>query len=374
MIIFIFLFFFSTFAYSDSPPLWYNSIPSLTEQYPSDGLVMDPDNYGFGWFNDQYGTFNSSYPDPGECDSTIMPYYGCIGEGTIDQKYQNIIGIDKPCNFFKSSLPVGTTCRAMRWMTPSYYDNPTPKPFDEYTTDFYPNDRNWNFNKVTVPLPICPDNSTAQLSDYSYIAVLVPHSHTVCVSMGDHRQNYMDCDKKDPFLDAMGGCNCPSILEAIKKRIAFCPATSPPQKSQQTAIKTNQLIAETNSKTGLVASVNSTNTNLLALIYSKLDAIFKTGQGLVISKKKPLAEKSPFLDSTSTDSSVINDLSQTETDVRVSIESSKNSVCPAPISFNAFNQSQSISYQPLCNFATRGRSMVIAAARVASACIVLGIL
>jgi hypothetical protein len=184
----------------------------------------------------------------------------------------------------------------------------------------------------------------------------------------------MDCDKKDPFLDAMGGCNCPSILEAIKKQIAFCPATSPPQKSQQTAIKTNQLIAETNSKLGSLASSNATNASFLASIFSKLDAIFKTGQGLAISKKKSLFEKSPFFDSTSTDASVINDLSQTETDVRVSIESSKNSVCPAPISFNAFNQSQSISYQPLCNFATRGRSMVIAAARVASACIVLGIL
>ena len=76
MIIFILLFFFSTFAYSDSTSLWYNSISSLTDQYPPDGLVMDPNKRGRGWFQKLYGTWNSRYPDPGECDATIMPYYG----------------------------------------------------------------------------------------------------------------------------------------------------------------------------------------------------------------------------------------------------------------------------------------------------------
>jgi hypothetical protein len=379
MIIFLFLFLFSNSSFSASA-LWYNSIPSLTQQYPSDSFVdgvytqNDPNGYGSGWFNKLYHSVNSRYPDPGECDATILPYYGCVGEGTIDSHFQNIIGIDKPCNFFISSLPSTTTCRAVGWIIPSYYNNPTPKPLDRHSFDFYPNEDNWNFNEVFTPLPICSDGSTAKLSTYSYVLNKLAYPHTVCTSMGDYSQNYMDCDKKDPLLYAMGGCNCPSLLASIIKKMAFCPATSPPQKSEQTAIKTNSLIAESNSKVGLVASVNTTNTALLALIYAKLDSIFKTGQGLAISKKKPPVEKSPFFDATSTDSSVINDLSQNETDVRVSIDSSKNSACPAPISFNAFNQSQSISYQPLCNFAIRGRSMVIAAARVASACIVLGIL
>ena len=41
--------------------------------------------------------------------------------------------------------------------------------------------------------------------------------------------------------------------------------------SQETAIKTNQLISETNSKTGLLASFDSTNTNFLANIYLLLE-------------------------------------------------------------------------------------------------------
>jgi hypothetical protein len=348
MIIFVFLFLFSTFAYSDPPKPWYKSISSLSDQYPEDGLVMDPNGYGSGWFEKLYGSVNSQYPDPGECDFSILPYYGCVGEGTIDPQFQNIIGIDKPCSFFKSSLPSNTTCRAVGWIIPSYYDNPTPKPLDRHTYDFYPNQYNWNFNEVITPLPICSDNSTAQLSNYFYVLNKAAYQHTVCVSSGDHRQNYMDCDKEDPLLDAMGGCNCPSLLASIIQKMAFCPASSPPQKSQQTAIKTNQLISETNSKLGSLASSNATNANLLASIYSKLSDIFKMGQVLPISKK--------------------------ETDVRVSIDTPKNSACPAPIGFTAFGQSQFISYEPLCNFATRSRSMVIAAARVTAACVVMGIL
>lgn len=368
MIIFILLFFFSTFAYSDSTSLWYNSISSLTDQYPPDGLVMDPNKRGRGWFQKLYGTWNSRYPDPGECDATIMPYYGCVGEGTIDSKFKNIINIDKPCNFFDSSLSSKDICRALEWFHPSDYSNFT---FTRYYGEWYA-----DYNIVYYPTPFCPDNSRSKLSDYYYRAYMYVIPNSECISRygNDYRSMYMDSDMKDPLVYEQGGYNCNSRVLSYGYQMAFCPAPAKLQKSEQTAIKTNSLIAESNSKVGLVASVNTTNTNLLALIYSKLDSIFKTGQGLAISKKKPPVEKSPFLDSTSTDSSVINDLSQNETDVRVSIDSSKNSACPAPISFNAFNQSQSISYQPLCNFATRSRSMVIAAARVASACIIMGIL
>ena len=368
MIIFILLFFFSTFAYSDSTSLWYNSISSLTDQYPPDGLVMDPNKRGRGWFQKLYGTWNSRYPDPGECDATIMPYYGCVGEGTIDSKFKNIINIDKPCNFFDSSLSSKDICRALEWFHPSDYSNFT---FTRYYGEWYA-----DYNIVYYPTPFCPDNSRSKLSDYYYRAYMYVIPNSECISRygNDYRSMYMDSDMKDPLVYEQGGYNCNSRVLSYGYQMAFCPAPAKLQKSEQTAIKTNSLIAESNSKVGLVASVNTTNTNLLALIYSKLDSIFKTGQGLAISKKKPPVEKSPFFDSTSTDSSVINDLSQNETDVRVSIDSSKNSACPAPISFNAFNQSQSISYQPLCNFATRSRSMVIAAARVASACIIMGIL
>jgi hypothetical protein len=109
--------------------------------------------------------------------------------------------------------------------------------------------------------------------------------------------------------------------------------------SQETAVKTNDLISESNSKLGSIASSNATNTGLLSGILVTLQGIASQGS----------------VGAGSSDSIFTNDES-----VQNIYVSSSFGMCPSPESFTVLNNNYELSYQFLCDMAQSMRGFVVA--------------
>ena len=138
----------------------------------------------------------------------------------------------------------------------------------------------------------------------------------------------------------------------------YCPPAS--SASEQTAIKENDLISESNSKLGSVASTNSANTDLLNKIKNSLTALLSKNSAVFGVDSNASNEPIPLTSEISLSS--------------ISPLMSKSGSCPADISISVMNSTHHLSYQPLCDFANKLHPLVIAAARVSAAWLVIGAL
>ena len=157
----------------------------------------------------------------------------------------------------------------------------------------------------------------------------------------EHRQNYYSADVPHKAYFAL-----------------YCPPAS--SASEQTAIKENDLISESNSKLGSVASSNSANTDLLNKIKNSLTALLSKNSAVFGVDSNASNEPIPLTSEISLSS--------------ISPLMSKSGSCPADISISVMNSTHHLSYQPLCDFANKLHPLVIAAARVSAAWLVIGAL
>jgi hypothetical protein len=161
-----------------------------------------------------------------------------------------------------------------------------------------------------------------------------------------------------PTVDAAGDIICPSQAEVKIKDSKSTPNPSKddegcdPSKeadsgcaSQKTAVKTNDLISESNSKLGSVASSNATNTGLLSSILGTLQGI--ASQGSVGAGAGGSSDGFEPI--------VTNDKS-----VGSIYVSSSFGICPTPESFTVLNNNYELSYQFLCDMAQSMRGFVVA--------------
>jgi hypothetical protein len=153
----------------------------------------------------------------------------------------------------------------------------------------------------------------------------------------------------------------------------FCPISDISlSSSQETATKKNDLLAESNSKLGVIASTNSAITGLLQQIKDTLLSlnsanfgIFGTGANSSDSANK-FDPNSPEFEPTLSDSKInVSNILPLLSEI---------GSCPDDISIFVMNSTHYISYQPFCDFAERLRPLVIAAARVSAAWLVIGAL
>jgi hypothetical protein len=177
------------------------------------------------------------------------------------------------------------------------------------------------------------------------------------------------CDPSDDVL--LGSCHCPNFSTNFSVYFEICSLPSL-SSSQETKIKENDLISESNSKLGSIASSNSTNTDLLNKIKNSLSALLSTNFavfGTGAASSNPLNKddvNSPEYAPTPISSE--KDLSD------ISPLMSQSGSCPADISISVMNSNHHLSYQPLCDFADKLHPLVIAAARVSAAWLVIGAL
>jgi hypothetical protein len=219
--------------------------------------------------------------------------------------------------------------------------------------------------------------------------------HDTCerdqIEMGNTRESASCYPGDDPML---GHCECPNTIMPVSRDYLVIQVVKPNSTnlsiSEKTLQTTNALISESNSKLGSIANTNAINSNLLSQISQSISNLFSrsgsgSGSGTGTGTDSTTAVETCFgidvvggcsnlgfdvsgdfsLDSTSFDVSSISP--------NPALSKSQSS-CPLDYSFSAFNRSYSISYLPFCNFATRLRSIVIPAARVAAAWIVIGAL
>jgi hypothetical protein len=212
---------------------------------------------------------------------------------------------------------------------------------------------------VPSPVPTCLDNSSPLIYESYYYYDDYLEYHHGCVS-----------DAYD--LEACAYYYSAIVHHKITYSF-FCPDSSLAlSSSQETKIKENDLISESNSKLGSIASSNSTNTDLLNKIKNSLSALLSTNFavfGTGAASSNPLNKddvNSPEYAPTPISSE--KDLSD------ISPLMSKSGSCPADISISVMNSNHHLSYQPLCDFADKLHPLVIAAARVSAAWLVIGAL
>ena len=159
--------------------------------------------------------------------------------------------------------------------------------------------------------------------------------------------------------------------------------------SQDTAIKTNQLISETNSKLGSLASSNATNASFLASIYSKLDSIFKqnvansagtgtgtgsgtgTGTGTGSGTTPCAGSDCSYSTGGGTGSGGVSDLNNTSKQVAFTNPSPVVGSCPADIPVHVMGANLAFSYEPICNFSRSIHGVVTAMGALSAVLIVI---
>ena len=157
--------------------------------------------------------------------------------------------------------------------------------------------------------------------------------------------------------------------------------------SQDTAIKTNQLISETNSKLGSLASSNATNASFLASIYSKLDSIFKqnvansagtgtgtgsgTGTGTGSGTTPCAGSDCSYSTGGGTGSGGVSDLNNTSKQVAFTNPAPVVGSCPADIPVHVMGANLAFSYEPICNFSRSIHGVVTAMGALSAVLIVI---
>ena len=211
----------------------------------------------------------------------------------------------------------------------------------------------------------CPTNAPNGSTDSfpQYEAVYDPATGTTTIQKVDGTVNtsgvwnpktFSCTNFVNPTVNAAGDIICPSVADAKFSKSTVAPNPSKDDKacapskdedgscaSQETAAKTNDLISESNSKLGSIASSNATNTSLLGGILATLQGI--SSQGAVDSG-------SSVLDANFTKDKQVDS---------VSVGSSFG-MCPAPEQFAVLNSNYELSYQFLCDMAESMRGFVIA--------------
>lgn len=332
--------------------------------------------------------------------------------------YDSLVGVDQPCSFFytktyfytvnqtdktklysvsyslgtliltdisKPLLVSGSICRPLGWISQFYFFTAYLSPNYEYL---------W-----------AGGASSIELSNDYFLAFQTPSSdftyylHDICerdqVAEGNTREN-SSCDLGDD--PGLGHCNCPNFLASTSSDYLVIQVVKPNSTnfsiSEKTLQTTNALISESNSKLGSIATSNAINSNLLSQIsqgISNLSFNSSTSSGSSTGSGSGTNTDSTTVAETCFGIEVVGSCSNLGFDISgdFSLDSisfdvssispnsalaNSQSSCPSDYSFSAFNRSYSISYLPLCDLATRLRSIVIPAARVAAAWIVIGAL
>ncbi len=222
------------------------------------------------------------------------------------------------------------------------------------------------FADVTICIGAgCPDDVPAGEMD-SYEAVYDPdtgttkiqHTDSTANTPGVWNPNTFSCTNGvTPVANSSGDIICPARASASvkisdskisdsnpsKDDVACDPSkpidlTNPDEgcASQKTAIETNKLLAESNSKLGSIANSNATNSGLLSDISNTLKANFDANTDQQLKEPETVAISS-YLSS-----------------------GSGNSSCPGAESFIVFGRSHQFSYQPICEAAWSIRGLVMA--------------
>lgn len=224
----------------------------------------------------------------------------------------------------------------------SEYESANP-----YTLDSY-----YIGNTITPDTPpICPSHLTS--APYPVVTYNFSEQyafHSICVS---------DCSNSGMSPDK---CGCPIAASFSFINFYFCRGypLSSHSVSEQTAKKENDLISESNSKLGSVASSNSANTDLLNKIKNSLSALLSKTYAVFGVDSNASNEPIPLTSEISLSG--------------ITPLMSKSGSCPADISISVMNSVHHLSYQPLCDFANKLHPLVIAAARVSAAWLVIGAL
>ena len=146
--------------------------------------------------------------------------------------------------------------------------------------------------------------------------------------------------------------------------------------SQTTAIKTNDLISESNSKLGSIASSNATNSSLLSNILNTLRGI--ASQGTPSSSPSNSSGSGSSGSSGSgngSDNSSGSGTNSLSTDTKnipkISPSMSNIGICPSPETFNVAGISYVFSYESICHVAEAFHGLVISMAALSSLLIVV---
>lgn len=220
--------------------------------------------------------------------------------------------------------------------------------------------------KSPLDLPNCPDGSPVSIKSFYPGDVVSFISHSQCVSdfvaWGYYTQD-----------EILSSCPNAAIYD-VQYALIVCPVYIPPYEtaSQKTVQKTNDLLSESNSKLGSIASSSSKITDLLNSIKNLLGSLSSKNFGVFgtnANSSNPSNKDNP--DSPEFEPT----LSNSTTDVsKISPLLSEDASCPTDISISIMNSTHYVSYQPICDFAEMLRPLVIAAARVTAAWLVIGAL
>jgi hypothetical protein len=171
-------------------------------------------------------------------------------------------------------------------------------------------------------------------------------------------------------------CGCPSSGFSEIDAYFVCEMPKPLTAkfvSQETAKKKNELLTESNSKLGIIASTNAAITNLLKQVKDALLSlnsanfrIFGTNADSSSSSSNKDDPNSPEFEPTLLSS----DFNLTS----ISPLMTGGSTCPSDIRLDLAGSSHYISFKPICEFSQKINPFIVAAARVSAAWIVLGAL
>jgi hypothetical protein len=136
--------------------------------------------------------------------------------------------------------------------------------------------------------------------------------------------------------------------------------------SQRTAVKTNELLSETDSKLGLIVGSSAANTGFLEQIKNIFFSLL-TKKNAFLGVGNSYNEYEQLLSISNIDLTNL-------TKVDFLISSSSSSQCPIDVSFDLLGSTQKISFQPLCDFSMKFKPFVVAVSRVSAALLILGAL
>ena len=175
----------------------------------------------------------------------------------------------------------------------------------------------------------------------------------------------------NPVVGSDGVFRCPAQINVKTPKSTSAPNPSKDDKacdpslgadsgcaSQKTAAKTNDLISESNSKLGSIASSNATNSGLLGQILGTLRGIASQGAGSNSnSNSNSNGSGSGSSDSGSGDSEIS---TNTKSISSISPTISAIGSCPDAESFNVMGSSYEFSYKYLCDAAEDFNGLVVA--------------
>lgn len=301
--------------------------------------------------------------------------------------YQQYIGEAVPCSFlsrnettFSSTLK--KDCFLLGWLTTT-------------VANVAYSDSEGSYSSVSAEFPIsprfCPFSSTSSIIRVRFIS----SNREYCDAWTDYNPICLSDFGTESISTQHFLCGGTGFCSSATFSTLYACSVLPPLDgfiSEKTLQTTNALISESNSKLGSIATSNAINSNLLSQISQGISNLFSDSS----SSSNTDTDTTDTTDSTTIAETcfgieVVGGCSNLGFDVSgdfsldsVSFDVSSispnsalansQSSCPPDYSFSALNRSYSISYLPFCDLATRLRSIVIPAARVAAAWIVIGAL